>query len=1366
MKMANQDEIRTLVLSLLIARKGSTPVTVLERDYYEIEKKRIPYKKFGYNNLVHFLQSMPDHFVVEEYEGIHYVRGIANKSKHVSSLVSRQKTTTNSRIKYPLRQATTFNRRNQHTRFQQVRLTPDKLCLLVQYIKSNPNGVSLQNAVLYAQQLVPHVNISSSDLHTQLYELSHQLCMDGYMIYAVQNGLQSNVVQQPSNRRPLIETPSTQFWNEPELSSDSILPPKQTEYAAGQEDFEWVEYFSDEGDFVSVHTSSNNINNCKKRAKTSELLVTNLAQHVKSEQTDMFNYNKNEDDIEINENDYFPMNYNNTEMRATECSQDKSEIVSDRIKTRLRELLQKYPNGIWCAELPDIYLKEYKVHLNYNKLGFTSVREFTSYLPKIFYMTQVKKTDDFKLYSADKRPVVPNTELTNEPCASQDHRYDERGTAQTQYNNDDDKAPIPSKVSPKITKKYAPDEVMNYGDDVNKILVTDLKCTKKYLEIYVIEVFNPSFFWIHLRENVKQFENMMDELSDFYELNKYNYTIPNIALKENMHCACVYDDRWHRAVIKKLKVDNRATVWFYDYGTVKAYAGQDLYYLHSKFSILPAQAIPCGLYDVKPNVDEKWKKSVNDKFVDKIADTLLAVTIITVDPQYNSMMVVLTDTSEEEDVCINNWLVKEKLAQVGKMVGTCDIINYLRFDFDFSTSIRREDNINKSQHCRDQSVLYDERMHVLSDVKGEDIEQKTVKSLHNIPASKIKVLQLLSNKSPNAKSLNDNTNHTKSPSVKSIPTKYLDANSLNTSLDSFSDTKSSDAKLQSSNSSYLQNRRSRTPKELISVLEKLEKSKLNGIFNSNSKTSISEANENNVRQIDSSRKKDSQCSNELCYGFMNFISRDSDNESDQNDFGTFRSLYGGHGLMEPIDWSVIRQENNLAHRTIISTKECKSNVEDKSESYNQRNKLLDILKDNILYTVSDHTVTVMFTPNVKLKTLHDNQSDDTNSSINIVERIDIASSEEIDQKVNKNDKVYNGKVKADQKIRDKDSNTDSESVFFNMSNNIDNTTREMSECSSNDSSQSNTNNKTYNPRFKTILDKMKRKQMNSMNSNFINISKSSSSEQIPLSSYSCNTSDDTIISSHDEQFKASNVIEMNTSTTVKKYLSEKLSKKLTDESHSDSEETRDLSSLETDSIISSNIDDTKQCLLNQSLENDSFASNAIVSSNVNDTKKCLLDQSLCVENDSFASSNADSTKQYQNQSSDVVTSSCNINDSNNPLITINETLNISNLMQKLLKITQNVPDNSDQLDSDDLSQESVKDDNSDESKRDDISDCISETYETINDVNIIEKEPVPLIFDDCDIASDDSEWDAGAGSDFLSELEEMFKVTIANSTEI
>ncbi|XP_077274213.1 uncharacterized protein LOC143903962 isoform X2 [Temnothorax americanus] len=595
------DEIRQLILALLVSRKGATAVPLLERDYYDAENTRIPYRQFGYSNLVEFLQSFPEHFIVEQYNGGHYVRGIpSEKSRHVSSLVSRQRMREPPRARYngPPRFRPPFNRRPHHYArpVQEFHIAPDMLCQLMQHIKDHPNGVSLQDAVTIVQRSVSNVNITAQQLRGQLQLLSHQLRLDGNMIFPILSNDSHNAAQQ---QRPM---------EEPQLPSKSLSdlesPPTPTVCAAGQEDYEnYIEYFSDDDDFLPVDSASN----CQRRAETNG---------------------------EISDREAFAMmNGNgNTEMRTANV--DVSQLISDRIKLRLEELMRKHPDGIWCAELPNLYLREYKV----NKMG------------------------DFMLYSADKRPVVP------EPI----------DIAPT-LRNDEDNAPIPADVSPTITRNFAPNDVMNYDDKVDKISVVELKRNRKYLGVYVIELFHPNFFWIHLRENRKHFEKMMDELTEFYECNKSKYTIAKIALKKDLNCACIYSNRWHRAIIRSVKPDFRVTVFFYDYGTLKTYSPEDVYYLHKQFAFLPAQAIPCGLFKVKPCVGDRWKRSVVEKFSEKIEDTLLAATIVTIDPEHNSMMVILTDTSEEEDVRMNDWLVNERLAQVGKTADAVDMASIMRY---------------------------------------------------------------------------------------------------------------------------------------------------------------------------------------------------------------------------------------------------------------------------------------------------------------------------------------------------------------------------------------------------------------------------------------------------------------------------------------------------------------------------------------------------------------------------------------------------------------------------------------------------------------------------------------------------------------
>ncbi|XP_011159962.2 uncharacterized protein LOC105195977 isoform X1 [Solenopsis invicta] len=661
------DDVRTVLLSCLLARKGLTPLPVLERDFYDLEKKRIPYRQFGYSDLASFIQSMPDHFSIELYRGNTCVRGIASeKTQHIKSLVDRQKADNKRYVSSHSRQFYPSHNRRQH-KSQRVRISHEKLSDLISYIQKSPTGVSLNVASTYVQCLVPYVEVNKEDLREQLRELTHLLNLDGNMIYPI---LSNDLPSTSSHSQSFMEKPSlSQSWDPSELRNDSASPPtKQTECAAGQED---DLYCSEENDFVPAGCR---ITRTQKRTKTSEHLATNVAYYAQSEQTDKFSY-KVQNDSEISEDECFAST--DSKNNITLKTQDVYNIISNRTISRLEKLLQKHPEGIWCAELPDLYYNEYNVPLNYTVLGFASVREFTFYLPKIFYMTQVNKTDDFLLFNADKRPVVPKTESTD-MTQSSNKRYDKHNKVQ-EYNNNNEE-PIPSDISPDVVKRFAPDDAMSYNDNVEKISVVELKKTKTHLEVYVIEVFHPSFFWIHLRENRKRFFKMMDELSKFYEHNKDSYAIPKVALKKDLNCACIYMNKWHRGLIKSVKPDYRVTIFFYDYGTLKTYVAEDIYYLHKQFSTLSAQAIPCGLYNVKPTtIGERWKKSVVAQFIDKIEETLLAATIMSVDEKENSMLVNLYDTSEEEDVNITNWLVYEKLALIGKTADAVDMASLMKY---------------------------------------------------------------------------------------------------------------------------------------------------------------------------------------------------------------------------------------------------------------------------------------------------------------------------------------------------------------------------------------------------------------------------------------------------------------------------------------------------------------------------------------------------------------------------------------------------------------------------------------------------------------------------------------------------------------
>lgn len=399
------DEVRRLIISLVLARKSPPPLSLLDNDYYEAENERIPFRRFGYMSLVEFLESMPNHFVLEYRNGLHYVRGIpTEKSKHVSSLVSRQKS---SQKKPYLSSSSSYRRPNYSNAYSnsyssayshvrnRIRIPADKLNYLTQYVKNYPEGITIQSALEIIQKQLPHVTLSSHDIQTQLRELSHQVYIDGKMIRPVQ----SRSDHQNYSNYQFLSTP-LEPQDDGARSSDAAL------YTVAGDESELTDNESNEaGTFTKYHY--------KQRDGPS----------VNRKQTPTS----------------YDNNYDFESCVDTESThKGVSSLISDRIRSRLEKLIQKNPDGIWSSELPNKYLEEYNVPLNYTDLGFSSIRDYISYLPDVFYIMRQDEKADYILYSANRKssdyeetPEVQSTAAMEEVERSQDvpQSFDEDNTA-------------------------------------------------------------------------------------------------------------------------------------------------------------------------------------------------------------------------------------------------------------------------------------------------------------------------------------------------------------------------------------------------------------------------------------------------------------------------------------------------------------------------------------------------------------------------------------------------------------------------------------------------------------------------------------------------------------------------------------------------------------------------------------------------------------------------------------------------------------------------------------------------------------------------------------------------------------------------
>lgn len=442
---ARRDEVRTIILSLLVARPGATAVTMLDNDYYEMEGKRIPWRQFGHANLVEFLQSMPQHFALERRNGVCYVRGIASeKSRHVSSLVSRQKTIP--RKSYvpsyvPPRLRSSYYVPNTRQKF---RIPAEQLNMLVQYVRNSPNGINIQTALLMLQKQLPQCMLSVYDIQDQLRELAHQLYVDGEMIRPVQSNSNGYHHQEAANYPPPL-IPAQLQNNVAQSSAQTYAP-------AGDE--------SEVTDNDSNAVPAGYIRQPLRRPKMGERFEANFKRPQNALNHHDGNNSKN------NENDYDDEDDDDdddvgylvdTKTAGYTEKNDVSMLISERVRSRLKQLAEKNPDGIWCTELPEKYLKEYNVSLNYTRLGFSSVREYVSYLPDIFYMMRQDSQGDFILYSAKKSPSdqetsekrsenVPRTEPIEMPSSSSRKLRNQDDADDENDEDDDDVAPFPADI--------------------------------------------------------------------------------------------------------------------------------------------------------------------------------------------------------------------------------------------------------------------------------------------------------------------------------------------------------------------------------------------------------------------------------------------------------------------------------------------------------------------------------------------------------------------------------------------------------------------------------------------------------------------------------------------------------------------------------------------------------------------------------------------------------------------------------------------------------------------------------------------------------------------------------------------------------
>ncbi|XP_051954490.1 LOW QUALITY PROTEIN: tudor domain-containing protein 15 [Xyrauchen texanus] len=183
-------------------------------------------------------------------------------------------------------------------------------------------------------------------------------------------------------------------------------------------------------------------------------------------------------------------------------------------------------------------------------------------------------------------------------------------------------------------KPNVPHDILSkwYNTDSKKIQKSDsvpLEAIKEgsTLEGYVLHVQNPKHFWIRTKEQNKNFESMMKEMTEYFSTVQLHEEVFEDPVPGALCCAMYEKDmHFYRALIVDT-LEKGAEVFFIDFGNTEKVPAMLIKKLPKKFAIEPEFVFNCALAHVAPFQDI-WPTASSDFFRQVTSNKTLLVHII------------------------------------------------------------------------------------------------------------------------------------------------------------------------------------------------------------------------------------------------------------------------------------------------------------------------------------------------------------------------------------------------------------------------------------------------------------------------------------------------------------------------------------------------------------------------------------------------------------------------------------------------------------------------------------------------------------------------------------------------------------------
>ncbi|XP_045460275.1 uncharacterized protein LOC123670769 isoform X3 [Harmonia axyridis] len=648
-------EVKTMLRSILISSPVVIDVYQLNRDFREQEGTGIPYQKFGHKSLIDFLKSIPDVLFINgnsEYSEVTPVE--SEKSSHVNDLVLKQKSKKTPGSFFPKNCKPSRNRRNKLNSFQPPPRF-QKHQEVISKVKVD-DGYSSQKS--YSDKSTNALKPSTNQKTSLECNKNSNRVGNRPTNYNSSSDNSREIRQRLNSGNKEIEGFSKNNCNKniknPKIVEESTKLLRRINYKDTflNEDNSFNVDISLKGEKPAdkIYWNGGTIKKTNKKNNTPENCSgteNSLEKNIKSStnkctRSRHFTPNSSSHLMDSAVKNKSKETHNREKYKSLSLT-TKKNCIPKAVQDNLKNLIADFPEGICCSELPLVYKNFTGEDLLFEDFGYRCLIYLCLDLEHIFHCTKESQCD-YKLF--DVRKPLPELNIPQE------------SSLEGMTQNSESSPAIPEMRWGSFDS-FVPHDAVRLGFKPNRIQVAEVLEEGTSINVTVADIYDISKFWMIIDDS--QLDELMDNMQEFYGINRTRYLVPKSLLVETLYCVVLFKGKFHRAVILNVMPGYEyLKVYYVDFGTLAKVSKTEVWYITKEFSELPTQAIRARLGDIyPPNQGTTWSPFANYDFSGLTCMKKFIAEIIRVDKKKNLVDIKLNDGySDMSDILVNRNLAK------------------------------------------------------------------------------------------------------------------------------------------------------------------------------------------------------------------------------------------------------------------------------------------------------------------------------------------------------------------------------------------------------------------------------------------------------------------------------------------------------------------------------------------------------------------------------------------------------------------------------------------------------------------------------------------------------------------------------------